>query len=69
MKGVEPDAIHSVSAEKLQCAVAGGVKTSLPLCPPMVADADLRAVVEAWATLPATIRAGIMAMIRATNGG
>jgi hypothetical protein len=35
----------------------------------MVADADLRAVVDAWPTLPAALRAGIAAMVRASKAG
>jgi len=32
-------------------------------------DADLKAVIAAWASLPAVIKAGILAMIRAAPGG
>jgi len=41
----------------------------LPSCLPESeeSDADLAAVVEAWAELPSAIRAGIMAMIEATR--
>ncbi len=39
------------------------------VCPPIIADADLRAVVEAWATLPPAVRAGILAMVKAARGG
>lgn len=35
--------------------------------PKTPADADLRAVVEAWPGLPAAIREGIIAMVRATG--
>jgi hypothetical protein len=31
-------------------------------------DPDLAAVVEAWPTLPAAIRAGILAMVKAASG-
>jgi len=31
-------------------------------------DADLRAVLDAWPTLPAAIKAGILAMVKATKG-
>ena len=31
--------------------------------------ADLRAVIEAWDTLPEAVKAGILAMIRATDAG
>jgi hypothetical protein len=33
-----------------------------------VNDADLAALVEAWPTLPAVIKAGILAMVRAVRG-
>jgi len=33
----------------------------------MVADVNLRGVVEAWPTLPAAVRAGIVAMVRASR--
>jgi hypothetical protein len=32
-------------------------------------DPDLRAVVDAWPTLPEPVRAGILAMVRASGGG
>jgi len=35
---------------------------------PTLADDDLRAVVEAWDTLPAAVRAGIVAMVKASGG-
>ena len=31
-------------------------------------DADLRAVLDAWPTLPAAIKAGIVAMVKAAQG-
>jgi len=40
----------------------GPVKTK-----PRSSDADLQAVIEAWPTLPDAIRAGILAMIRASR--
>ncbi len=35
--------------------------------PEALGDADLRMVVEAWPTLPEAIRAGVLAMVRATE--
>lgn len=31
-------------------------------------DPDLRAVVEAWPTLPAAVKAGVVALVRASTG-
>jgi hypothetical protein len=51
--------------ENQQISEPGAPKASPALSPPMVADADLRAVVDAWATLPPALRAGILAMVKA----
>ena len=37
------------------------------VCAPVQIDADLRAVVECWPTLPKAIRAGILAMVKAAK--
>jgi hypothetical protein len=42
---------------------------AIAACPTAPSDADLAAVVERWATLPAAIRAGIVAMVKATAPG
>ena len=65
--GVEPTATDEFSAENSQISAAGGAKAALALCLPISADADLRAVVEAWPTLPDPIKAGISAMVRAAT--
>jgi hypothetical protein len=44
----------------------GAVKASVAVSPPVLADADFRAVAEAWPRLPAAVRAGIAAMVKAT---
>jgi hypothetical protein len=51
-----------------QVSTAGAAKASVALCPPVPADANLRAVVEAWPALPELIKAGILAMVKAANG-
>ena len=50
-----------------QIRPTGGAKAALALCPPISADEDLRALVEAWPTLPDPIKAGISAMVRAAK--
>jgi hypothetical protein len=66
-KGIEPYAHSHISAEKLQGLNSGAPKASPTLCPPMVADAELQAVIEAWPALPEPIRVGILAMVRASG--
>lgn len=39
-----------------------------PPAPPVPMDSDLAAVAAAWPSLPAVVRAGIMAMVRAAGG-
>jgi hypothetical protein len=55
--------------ENQEISEPGAAKASVPLWPPMIADDDLRAVVDAWPTLPAAMRVGILAMISATKSG
>jgi hypothetical protein len=44
----------------------GGAPKALPaVWPPVIADADLRSIVDAWPTLPDALKAGIVAMVRA----
>jgi hypothetical protein len=52
---------------KWQISQTAGAKASLAVCPPVPANADLRAVVEAWPTLPPGLRAGILAIVRAAK--
>lgn len=67
-KGVEPSANPHISGENEHVAPGGAPKASPTLSLPMVADADLQAVIDAWPAMPAPIRAGILAMIRAAKG-
>jgi hypothetical protein len=55
------------SAVNAQFPASGAAKASVALCPPVPADADLGAVVEAWPNLPEPIRAGILAMVKAAQ--
>ena len=66
--GFEPNGNPTVPGRKGQTVKAESVKASVAQCPPMVADAELAALVEAWPTLPAPIKAGILAMLRAAGG-
>ena len=52
-----------------QISTAGAAKGAVAFCPPVPADGDLRAVVDAWPGLPEAIKAGILAMVRAAKGG
>jgi hypothetical protein len=45
----------------------GTEKASVEPSSPMFADADLRAVVEAWSAVPAPIKAGILPMVKAAK--
>jgi hypothetical protein len=47
--------------------VTGAAKASAGLSVPVEADHDLQVIVNAWATLPKAIRAGIMAMVKAAE--
>jgi hypothetical protein len=48
---------------------AGAANASVAVCPPVSADADLQALVEAWPSLPDAIKAGIRAMVHASSSG
>jgi hypothetical protein len=47
--------------------MAGAPKALPAVCPPVPADADLRAIVEAWPSLPDSIKAGIGALVKAAS--
>jgi len=75
VKGVEHDANVQDSAGKSQVAAAGAAKASVAVSPPVPADAargepvdtSLRAVVDAWPTLPEPIKAGVLAMVKVSR--
>jgi hypothetical protein len=58
----------AISAEQIGFLKSGAPKASPTLFPPVVAEPDLRAVVEAWPTLPDAIKAGMLAMVKAAKG-
>src|SRR5687768_10189935 len=64
---VEPDPSPLVSTENEHTFGAGAAKASVAVSPPVPADADLRAILEAWPALPVAVRAGILAMVRAST--
>jgi hypothetical protein len=66
--GFEAITNPAVSSGNRQIQTAGAAKASVALCPPVPADADLRAVVEAWPALAEPIRAGILAMVKVAKG-
>jgi len=53
-------------AERLS---AGDSAPAHESCAGGVSDPDLAAVAKAWPTLPAPIRAAVLAMVRASQGG
>jgi hypothetical protein len=57
-----------VSAGKQRVSPGGAPKASPTVCPPMAADDDLRAVIDAWPLLPTALRDGIIAMVEAAIG-
>ncbi len=63
--GLESIGNGGIPEEKPQNTDAGAVKGAVALSPPMPADADLQAVVDAWPSLPAPIRAAMLAMVKA----
>jgi hypothetical protein len=68
-EGIEPDGNIQKSPENSYVSTSGAPKALPTLCPPVVADADLRAIVEAWPNVPSAMRAGIVAMVKAAKGG
>jgi len=65
--GLERTANPSDTAGNLHIQTSGAAKASVALSPPVVADADLRAVVDAWPALSPAMRAAVLAMVRAAG--
>jgi hypothetical protein len=65
--GLEPTENPVISGEKQQLLFTGAAKASVAVCLPVAADDDLRSIVQAWPALPAAIKAGIVAMVRAVG--
>jgi hypothetical protein len=56
------------TAERVTGCVTGDAESSAELGAGLgLVDADLASVVEAWDTLPAAIKAGIVAMVKAAG--
>ena len=66
--GLEPKAKSPVALENQRISEPGAPKASPAACPPVPADEDLAAVVGAWPDLPAAVKAGIVAMVKASGG-
>ena len=72
--GLSPSAVFKTAAETTedtaQQAVTQSASDSVALSVALLLrdDADLRGVVEAWAGLPAAVKAGITAMVSAATG-
>jgi hypothetical protein len=64
----KPSPTYWISGENQQISAAGAPKASPTIFPPVPADPDLRAIVEAWPTMPEPIKAGILAMVKAAKG-
>ena len=69
MKELESDQNLGNSCEISCVSAAGAVKASVAVSPPMAADADLRAICDAWPALPEPIRAAMLALVNAANVG
>jgi hypothetical protein len=65
--GFEAIANQPVSAGNEQISEQGAAKASVAVSPPMPADADLRAICEAWPALPEPIKAAMLAMVKAAK--
>jgi len=63
--GFEPTAPSQISPENEQNA--GQAAQIQAHFPPI--DSDLQTVIDGWADLPAAIKAGILAMVKAATGG
>jgi hypothetical protein len=56
-------------SENQQIQPPGAAKASVAVSLPVVADADLRTIVEAWPNIPPAMRAGIVAMVKTATTG
>jgi hypothetical protein len=63
--GIEP---HQRSCEDSAVRSPGGAKSGALTPEKPTIDPALATLIDAWPTLPEAIRAGILAMIRATGG-
>lgn len=65
-KGLEPPEIHSGNPGFPE---SRGTESGTLGAPEAVTDPDLAELVRAWPTMPALIRAGVLALVRAAEGG
>ena len=68
LAGVEPSANLRIPADNQQNRKPGAAKASVARFQPVTADAELLTVVKNWPALPAALKAGILAMVRASKG-
>ena len=66
--GLEPIQNPSNTAVNFHIPTSGAAKASVAVSVPVVADADLAAVMEAWPALSTAMRAAVLAMVRAAGG-
>ena len=72
--GFAPSAVIKTAADSTEDTTqqevmdSGQQSVALSVALSLQDDAELRAVVEAWADLPAAVRAGIVAMVSAATG-
>ena len=59
---------HLISGEVTEPCEGGGEGPSRFPSTPVQIDPDLTAVVDSWSRLPEAVRAGILAMVRASHG-
>lgn len=64
--GLEPTENMRETARKPHVSTSGAPKASPTQCPPMVADADLQGIVDAWPDLPADVRKMIVGVVKLT---
>jgi len=67
-EGIEPTAKTRDFRKKLLISQVESPKASPTRLLPMVVDADLQAVMEAWATLGEHIRAAIITIVNVSRG-
>jgi hypothetical protein len=67
--GLEPGGVTSCNDNELRGSAERGAAecAALPAETASI-DADLRELIAAWAELPAVVKAGILAMVRAGSG-
>jgi hypothetical protein len=67
VKGIEPCQKARNRQQNEHFSHGGAAKGAVGQCPPMLADADLVSIVNAWPVLSAPIRAAVLALIKAST--